>query len=582
MVPLSRYNRDASSVVEDCHREMKRIRIDIILGSIFGVTMLVVIALFMMSYVPRHSPYSSPDPPIDFNKGWTTSDGETVDADKLSKVIKNAGEPVTISKQLPGVFYNDSYLNFNAKNIDFTVMVDGQIIYGFKGDDPTGQGGLESYFQHVRMDKSYANGTITIQATPAYSDGTSFFADMAICAVDEYGFWYFQRYGFQFLVSALVIFIGILQIVQYFSIPREFHTYNPLALGVTAIAFGIWSAIETQVPMLLVGSITPMLLMIDYICLFLLPYPAMLFFSSIITRRSRVAEYVVFAANVILALAAGICLLLRVLDAHSTLVFVYPLLGILLVCGLAAGIRSAVSRKNARASQRMTPLSMTAVLICVVCAIANFFYTAFFGAFGVDFGFLVRVGMLIMQVILLGEFMARGSKNSRAAAESEAMRKLAYVDALTGIGNRTAFDLACDALEARKDEEGFDFLMVCFDVDDLKTVNDKHGHEAGDKHLIAASRVLKAAFGDVGEVFRIGGDEFDALISGDEPLKQYGEALERLRKLEELHNNENPEIPLRISCGTCLLSETENHTIREVSSKADAAMYKDKVSHKAA
>ena len=561
---------------------MKRSHTDIVLGAIFCVAMLVFIGILTASFVPRQSQFSSPDPPIDFDEGWTTSDGETIAASRLYEKVQNAGEPIVISKQLPSTFYNDSYLNFNAKNVDFIVTVNGQVCYGYNGDDPSGQGGLESYFQHVRMDKSYEGATIVIRAIPAYTDGTSFFADMAICAVNEYGFWYIQRYGFQFLVSLLIIFIGLLQIVQYFSIPREFHTYNSLALGIGAIAFGIWACVETQVPMLLVGSVTPQLLMIEWVCLFLIPYPTMLFFSSIITRRSRLAENIVLVANVALALTAAICLLLHVVDMRGMDLFIFPLLGIFAVCGFAAGIRSAFSRKDVQESQRMSAWSLVAVLTCVVLATANLVSRLFFGALGVDSASIGRLGVLIMQVILLGEFMQKGSENSRAAAESEAMRKLAYVDALTGIGNRTAFDLACDILEERKDEEGFDFLMVCFDVDDLKAVNDNYGHEAGDKHLVAASRVLQAAFGDIGEVFRIGGDEFDALISGDDPLKKYGEALKRLRKLEDQYNNENPENKLRISCGTCLLSETENRTIREVSVMADAAMYRDKESHKAA
>ena len=544
--------------------------------------MVVVICLFVVSFVPRQSSSSSPNPPVDFTKGWTTSDGETVDANKLYEKIQTPGETITISKQLPDTLYNDSYLNFNARYINFLVSVDGQIFYGFEGTDPSGQGMLESYIQHVKLEKSFANATITIQATPAYSDGDSFFADMAVCGVDAYGFWYIQRYGLQFLVSMLIIFIGMLQIVQYFSIPREFHTYNSLALGIGAISFGVWASIETHVPMLLIGSVTPQLLVIGEASLFFLPYPVMHFFSSIITRRSLVAEYIVFAANVVFALAAAICLALHVVDMHSMELFSIPLLAILAVCGVSAGIRSTLVRRSEPESKRMSMTSLVAVLICVICALANFIYRLLFGAVGVDSAFLVRIGVLVMQTILLGEFMYKGSKNSRAAAESEAMRKLAYVDALTGIGNRTAFDLACDSFEERKDEEGFDFLMVCFDVDDLKTVNDQYGHEAGDKHLIAASRLLVAAFGDVGDVFRIGGDEFDALISGDDPLKKYGEALARLRKLEELHNKDNPDSTLRISCGTCLLSETDNRTIREVSSKADAAMYRDKISHKAA
>lgn len=86
--------------------------------------------------------------------------------------------------------------------------------------------------------------------------------------------------------------------------------------------------------------------------------------------------------------------------------------------------------------------------------------------------------------------------------------QLAYVDNLTGVGNRNLLE------ELRSDFENDDYFFIAIvDVDDLKTRNDKYGHEAGDELLkhIALDLQKAAAW-----VFRLGGDEF-LLIDNYDP-----------------------------------------------------------------
>ena len=86
--------------------------------------------------------------------------------------------------------------------------------------------------------------------------------------------------------------------------------------------------------------------------------------------------------------------------------------------------------------------------------------------------------------------------------------QLAYVDNLTGVGNRNLLE------ELRSDFENDDYFFITIvDVDDLKTRNDKYGHAAGDELLkhIALDLQKAAAW-----VFRLGGDEF-LLIGNYDP-----------------------------------------------------------------
>lgn len=85
-------------------------------------------------------------------------------------------------------------------------------------------------------------------------------------------------------------------------------------------------------------------------------------------------------------------------------------------------------------------------------------------------------------------------------------------DGLTGLGNHRAFQEELDdqVLVARETERPFSLLYV--DLDDLKTTNDTHGHAAGDALLKAASRILTANLRRSDRGFRIGGDEFAAVL----------------------------------------------------------------------
>jgi len=87
-------------------------------------------------------------------------------------------------------------------------------------------------------------------------------------------------------------------------------------------------------------------------------------------------------------------------------------------------------------------------------------------------------------------------------------------DGLTGLGNHRAFQEELDAQvhEARQTQQPLVILMI--DVDDLKAVNDKRGHRAGDELLRSVSQVLRANARREDRAYRIGGDEFVMLLPG--------------------------------------------------------------------
>ena len=125
-----------------------------------------------------------------------------------------------------------------------------------------------------------------------------------------------------------------------------------------------------------------------------------------------------------------------------------------------------------------------------------------------------RVGVIAIVLatgslsVVMGRLVLTWRDNARLlrASQYEAM-----ADALTGLGNRRA--LIAD-LERRLSPPGEDrpFTLVLFDLDGFKQYNDNFGHPSGDALLRRLGAKLEGHLGAAGSVYRIGGDEFCALI----------------------------------------------------------------------
>ncbi|WP_165865712.1 GGDEF domain-containing protein [Vallicoccus soli] len=117
---------------------------------------------------------------------------------------------------------------------------------------------------------------------------------------------------------------------------------------------------------------------------------------------------------------------------------------------------------------------------------------------------------------LVAELVATGLLR---AGELERVSRLAYSDPLTGLANRRALDEAAEAAVARHRGAGVPVGVVLCDVNNLKVVNDRDGHEVGDELIVAFSEQLSAAASRVPGALaaRLGGDEFCLLVEGAVP-----------------------------------------------------------------
>jgi diguanylate cyclase (GGDEF)-like protein len=110
------------------------------------------------------------------------------------------------------------------------------------------------------------------------------------------------------------------------------------------------------------------------------------------------------------------------------------------------------------------------------------------------------------------------------------VQRQAVTDELTGLANRRRFLSQMDAEVARSRRSGSPLAIVLADLDDFKQVNDKYGHETGDKTLRAFADILRDAVRDIDLPVRLGGEEF-AILLPDTDLAGGANLAERVRAM---------------------------------------------------
>lgn len=136
------------------------------------------------------------------------------------------------------------------------------------------------------------------------------------------------------------------------------------------------------------------------------------------------------------------------------------------------------------------------------------------------------------------------ARTARSAAE-EAAR-----DPLTGLSNRRPLEPRFEDLVDDARREGQHLHVVLMDIDRFKSINDRYGHDVGDASLIAVAETLTSVFRDGDPIFRVGGEEFLALILAM-PREALVERLDRARSMLAVaheHDDRLPE-PVTFSAG---------------------------------
>ena len=170
-------------------------------------------------------------------------------------------------------------------------------------------------------------------------------------------------------------------------------------------------------------------------------------------------------------------------------------------------------------------------------------------------------------IVGISDIDAQVKRDQEYEAQLSQAKTRADIDALTGLRNKHAYLDHEEKLNGMIEKKaGVEFALAVFDVNDLKVVNDREGHQAGDKLLVSAVNMICNAFKH-SPVFRVGGDEFVAILRGQD----YQEMDESARNLDEKNRKHEKNGGVVVAFGMAKYSNEQS--VSDVFGIADKAMY---------
>lgn len=327
---------------------------------------------------------------------------------------------------------------------------------------------------------------------------------------------------------------------------------------------GVWTVTDSNLMQIVVGK-TGLVSLISFLSFMMMPVSLICFIQETMVRRRKVLDGLCLACLGNLA----ICILLylfRVLPLFRMLIGIHLLIVLTLVFILKYGLEEIARYHNLEIRMIMIGFAILSVFCCL--ALALFYYDP-----SSAYSYLFSAGIVCFTACLMAAAFEKSIGYIERNASMEAYRKMAYLDALTGLGNRNDFI---------RDQEkgGFSerLAFLVFDLNHLKAINDRYGHQEGDRAIRDAADSIRKAFEPLGKCCRIGGDEFAVRIQDCSPERIREAVLEWEEILAQI--NRTREFPVEIAWGYADRGISDV-TADELFARADNDMYRRKNQMKA-
>ncbi|MBR2284278.1 MAG: GGDEF domain-containing protein [Ruminococcus sp.] len=502
-----------------------------------------------MSYL-RGSWLASSDTTQDGNEYF--SSGKTIYTLTMSRTITEAMEGNVISFRV-----NDSYVD--AYLSDDRDIDGAEKIYHFGeklriGDSP----GTYTHFISIpETDMKY----IVITISTVYKNKFLTYYDTAIGSENELIHNLLSEELAPALKNAAMMLFGILLIVIYLvSRAKRIPVTEALSLGSLSIFFAIYSNCPLFVNQYIIqNAVTQYYL--NYFALYLLPLAAIIYFEDIVPGLNMKWLFWGFIALEIALCVlhiTGVASFTRTIKIFSGSLGVFAVISIIMI---------------ARRYKGMTPLNRAALMMLLIFVLINVLVFIFVSTLG-NQSFIASAGFLVYLIIAIVSGLKKLMDGMNQVREAELLHEIAYTDNLTKLGNRYSLerDTKRHPLE--------DISIVSMDLNYLKYTNDNYGHDGGDVLLRAAARCMSSV---CGSVYRVGGDEFIALICGADKEKLNGLCQGLYDKVREMNTDrsdfgeyaEKEDFRLGIAAGYSSY-QPGDLSYEEIMKRADEAMYQEK------
>ena len=380
------------------------------------------------------------------------------------------------------------------------------------------------------------------------------------------------------VLSCEILSLGIICLILCFSIMRKNDKYSSdesymifLNLGVFSLLITLWTLKQCGFLQFLIPD-PRALYFIDYFTFFLFPVPFNFILYDICKSKYRKGAvhlsilYLCNMAAAVLLQCTGVIDIFRILPVTHLIMLVNVIYTVTLIRYESIKLQNEATRHF---KYPMYLVMAFGVAELITYYIQHFQQTSIFLPFG------TMLFILLLVWIQVSRFYDHYLQKQKLVY----LQKLADTDLLTDTMNRNAYEKKVNRLNVQKDKLHTTGLIL-FDLDNLKIINDRFGHEKGDEALQLCSQCIKQFFPDKENLFRIGGDEFAYFYNKNKENNIEDKIAQLNQTLESTEHTFN--YPLSISSGyACFLPEMDS-TFKDLAKRSDLMLYRIKRKRKLA
>lgn len=159
------------------------------------------------------------------------------------------------------------------------------------------------------------------------------------------------------------------------------------------------------------------------------------------------------------------------------------------------------------------------------------------------------------------------------------IQDLTLRDELSGLYNFRGFNLFAEQAFRLARRARIPFGVLFLDMDNLKTINDELGHNAGSACILEMAKLLNETLRETDVIGRLGGDEF--VVAGQFDTDEIEGAIDRLRAGAAARRDSAQNLPISFSVGYAAAEQSAGETLKSIVARADQAMYREKRGKKA-
>lgn len=337
-----------------------------------------------------------------------------------------------------------------------------------------------------------------------------------------------------------------------------------ILLGLFALATSVWNILEARITQVFMKDIQ-LANIVLFSCYFVIPFLTTCFLDTYETfHKNKVMRALMYGSGCIY-------ILIQVLQGAGVVRYVDLVsLGHVMIAMILGCVAINYIIQKTKTKEVQDGVVYRAIIILgVFCFIDMFIYHLNPLLRATRFS---KIGFLLFFFYLGASVMIQMNDVAVKERENNIYKRLAFVDTMTQVYNRTAFEQKIHIMRQQTTDEQVFFYIV--DMNNLKHINDMHGHAAGDYAITEIARTLAECFVE-GECYRIGGDEFCIITEGvsEDVIKEYGD------KVSERLQEKSKELDFEIIIATGY-SSLGKDGLDSCFNRADANMYANKAALK--